>query len=199
MVNGMADEAFPTGGANARWVALMHPVRAAVWDRLVHGGGATSSTLASQLEMSTGLTSYHLRYLAKLDLVREDLNRGTRRERWWVAEPVVLQMDASAPDGTIKERAALTSHIAMAEMQRHLAYWSRAWRSDDPVEVAWRAASTSDQLVVELSLEQMRQLDDEIAQLVQKWQAAPAPKQGHGRRVQLTLRTYPLPDGELHA
>src|SRR5450759_40605 len=116
MVNGMADEAFPTGGASARWIALMHPVRAAVWDRLVHGGAATSSTLASQLEMSTGLTSYHLRYLAKLDHVREDPNRGTRRERWWVAEPAVLQMDASAPDGTLKERDALTAHIAMAEM-----------------------------------------------------------------------------------
>ena len=177
-------------------IALTHPVRSAIWDRLAHNGPATSSMLARQLDLSSGLTSYHLRYLADRGLVREVEERGTRRERWWEAESVELQMSASEAAVTAEEKDILTSQLDISEALRHLAFWSRAWRVEDPAEIAWRSVSSSDQLMVKLSLEQMRELNDDIMALIQKWKKLGAIKPGECRRVQITLRAYPLDDAD---
>jgi len=62
--------------------ALAHPLRVRIYDILGQYGAQTASSLAEQLGESTGSTSYHLRALAKHDLIREAPDRGTARERW---------------------------------------------------------------------------------------------------------------------
>jgi DNA-binding transcriptional ArsR family regulator len=63
--------------------ALANPVRQRILRALELAGEATSTTLAEQLAMTTGATSYNLRVLARYGLVEEvpELARG--RERWW--------------------------------------------------------------------------------------------------------------------
>src|SRR5687768_17326223 len=63
--------------------ALAHPLRVRIYDILSQYGPQTASTLAERLGESSGSTSYHLRALAKHDLIREATERGTGRERWW--------------------------------------------------------------------------------------------------------------------
>ncbi len=63
--------------------ALAHPLRVKIYDILSQYGPQTASSLAERLGESSGSTSYHLRALAKHDLIREAPDRGTGRERWW--------------------------------------------------------------------------------------------------------------------
>lgn len=63
--------------------ALAHPLRVRILDLLNRDGPATATRLAERLGQSSGLLSWHLRQLAEPGLVVEDVDRGTRRERWW--------------------------------------------------------------------------------------------------------------------
>lgn len=63
--------------------ALAHPLRVQIYDILSQYGPQTASTLAEMTGESSGATSYHLRALAKHDLIHEVDGRGSGRERWW--------------------------------------------------------------------------------------------------------------------
>jgi DNA-binding transcriptional ArsR family regulator len=63
--------------------ALAHPLRIQIYDILSQYGPQTASSLAAMTGESSGSTSYHLRALAKQDLIREVDDRGSGRERWW--------------------------------------------------------------------------------------------------------------------
>ena len=67
--------------------ALSHPLRMQLLNALSQFGPQTASALASRLGESSGSTSYHLRQLAKHELVREVEGRGSARERWWERPP----------------------------------------------------------------------------------------------------------------
>ena len=73
------DRVLDTGALRA----LAHPLRVQIYDILSQYGPQTASSLAEMLGESTGSTSYHLRALAKHDLIHEVTDRGTGRERWW--------------------------------------------------------------------------------------------------------------------
>jgi DNA-binding transcriptional ArsR family regulator len=74
-----ADRVLDTGALRA----LAHPLRVRIYDILSQYGPQTASSLAERLGESSGSTSYHLRALAKHDLIREVEDRGSARERWW--------------------------------------------------------------------------------------------------------------------
>ncbi len=57
-----------------------HPLRAQLV-RVLSSGPGTATSLAAELNVSTGATSYHLRQLARHGLVAEVATPG--RERWW--------------------------------------------------------------------------------------------------------------------
>lgn len=63
--------------------ALAHPLRVEIYDIITQYGPQTASSLAAMTGESSGATSYHLRALAKHDLIREMEGHGTGRERWW--------------------------------------------------------------------------------------------------------------------
>lgn len=73
------DRVLDTGALRA----LGHPLRVKIYDILSQYGPQTASSLAAQLGESSGATSYHLRALAKHDLIQECADRGSGRERWW--------------------------------------------------------------------------------------------------------------------
>jgi DNA-binding transcriptional ArsR family regulator len=78
-----SDRVLDTGALRA----LAHPLRVRIYDILSQYGPQTASSLAEQLGESSGSTSYHLRALAKHDLIHEVEGRGTTRERWWERQP----------------------------------------------------------------------------------------------------------------
>jgi DNA-binding transcriptional ArsR family regulator len=91
------DEAPPPRIADVGMAkAMANPVRQRILRVLHRVGEATSTTLASELAMTTGATSYNLRVLAKYGLVEEVPERARGRERWWRTVPVDVRF---APRG----------------------------------------------------------------------------------------------------
>ncbi|MVU81270.1 helix-turn-helix domain-containing protein [Nocardia sp. ET3-3] len=83
----MADEPrteFMTDIAALRLMA--HPLRRRIEEQL-RGGPVNATSLAKELGESTGLTSYHLRQMAKHGFVEEVSELSTGKERWWRAVP----------------------------------------------------------------------------------------------------------------
>lgn len=75
-----------SGAASLR--ALAHPLRLRMLGLLRSDGPATATSLAARLGLNTGMTSYHLRQLARFGYIEDDVDGvhdGPRRERWWRA------------------------------------------------------------------------------------------------------------------
>ena len=89
----MADPPEPRIAELGMAKALANPIRQRILRALDLVTEATSTTLAAQLGMTTGATSYNLRVLAKYGLVEEvpELARG--RERWWRKVRVDVRFD----------------------------------------------------------------------------------------------------------
>lgn len=65
---------------------LAHPVRLAILTRLQRHGPATATLLAPEVGATPSVTSWHLRHLAKHDLVPDaEAASSSGRERWWQA------------------------------------------------------------------------------------------------------------------
>ena len=107
------DRVLDTGALRA----LAHPLRVQIYDILSQYGPQTASSLAERLGESTGSTSYHLRALAKHDLIREVTDRGTGRERWW--ERPVGGVSFANPDAMKTPAGRAATQIVMNEFLRN--------------------------------------------------------------------------------
>lgn len=96
--------------------ALAHPLRMRILDVLGVEGPQTASTLAGKLGESSGATSYHLRALAAQELIVEDTERGSGRERWWRSAPGKLVIGEPEAMTTAAGRAA--THLILDEVYR---------------------------------------------------------------------------------
>lgn len=103
--------------------ALAHPVRLTLLGKLRIEGPATASSLAAQLGLNSGATSYHLRQLAEAGLVVEVLDRGNKRDRWWKAAHESTVTEPPRVDD-VEERAVLgayhrvVAHQAAAQIEQ---------------------------------------------------------------------------------
>lgn len=99
--------------------ALAHPVRVRLYDILSQQGPQTASSLAVMTGESSGSTSYHLRALAKHDLIREIPDRGTARERWW--ERPTGGVSFPGPDSLRTPAGRAATQVVMGEFldRRH--------------------------------------------------------------------------------
>lgn len=107
------DRVLDTGALRA----LAHPLRVRIYDILSQYGPQTASSLAAQLGESSGATSYHLRALAKHDLIREVEGRGTARERWW--ERPVGGVSFANPAAMKTPAGRSATQLVMAEFFRN--------------------------------------------------------------------------------
>src|SRR5918994_6152467 len=97
--------------------ALAHPLRVRIYDILSQYGPQTASTLAERLGESSGSTSYHLRALAKHDLIREATERGTGRERWW--ERPIGGVSFASPEAMATPAGRAATQVVMNEFLRN--------------------------------------------------------------------------------
>lgn len=145
--------------------ALAHPLRVRIFDILSQYGPQTASSLAEQLGESSGATSYHLRALAKHELIREVEGRGTTRERWWERPKGSIRI--SAPDAVRTPSGLAASQIVVTETyrQRHeqlMRYLSQSWSSDDAAEQPAELSTAN----TRLTREQFDDVRDRIAAII---------------------------------
>lgn len=177
---------FPRLDASAVRV-LAHPLRNRLLGQLRLEGPATATTLAHVLETNTGATSYHLRKLADVGLVR-DTGTGNGRERVWQAAHEGHSWFESDFDDDPDSQAAsewLQGDYLRQSQERYEA-WQRV-RSDWPVE--WREPAGMSDYFCELSAQQFRALTDEIADVIVRYRTAGP--DGDAERVFIYVQAFP--------
>jgi DNA-binding transcriptional ArsR family regulator len=146
-------------------------------------GTATSTTLADRLGESTGTLSWHLRLLAEHGFIEEDVERGTKRERWWraVAERQVLEPSELPGERALGVYLAAIVRQCFDRAERFVSEdWSSEWQS---------AATLSDWQDLRLSPERLAALNQELLAVVDTY--ANAPQDPDGSPVSVQIQSFP--------
>ena len=96
---------------------LAHPLRMAIYDALSTQGPQTATSLAKRLGESSGATSYHLRQLARHQLIREVEGERSGREKWW--ERIPGAMKVPGPERELDPSARTASSYVNREFARN--------------------------------------------------------------------------------
>lgn len=170
--------------------ALAHPARIAILDRLFDGEPATATELAEVCGLSPSATSYHLRELAKANLIEQAPSRGDGRERVWRSHLQGLNIEAGPEGGAAEKAADRELSVMFLEIEDARA---RAWlarRDEEPYE--WYTAATSADMQIQVTAEELRELNDEVFALFERYARSRRPDPPEGsRQVNVTYRSFP--------
>lgn len=187
------DRVLDTGALRA----LAHPLRVRIYDILSQYGPQTASSLAERLGESSGSTSYHLRALAKQELIREVEGKGTARERWWERPIGGVSFANAEALKTPSGRAA--TQIVMSEFfrlrQEQLMHFIDGGLRNENED--WREGSIVSTATARLSPAQSRELSRKIMALIDD--AVDTYRNQIGEDVRpVTIRAdvFPLPELE---
>lgn len=173
--------------------ALAHPVRSRLLSALRAYGPATATALAQQLNTNSGSTSYHLRQLAEVGLIEDDPEHSSGRERWWRAAHQGHQWTETEFEADPNDQAA--SEWLLAHYMRMYHRWLEDWmesRMDWPRE--WRDASDNSDRPVHLTPRGLRALNDEIAEVIARHQAAADEDDPDAQRCVILTHSFPMPN-----
>ncbi|GAA3903971.1 helix-turn-helix domain-containing protein [Microbacterium invictum] len=176
--------------------ALAHPVRVEIYDILSSFGAQTASSLAARLGESSGVTSYHLRALAKHDLIREVPDRGTGRERWWERPPGGVSF--TNPDAMSTPAGKAASQVVMSEYyeRRHRQLRDFLATALDNETEEWQDATMLSTATARLTATQLHELSEKIMELVDEVVDNYRDQQGEGvRPVSIRTDLFPLDEG----
>ena len=170
--------------------ALSHPTRMKMLMRLRVEGPATATTLARELSLNTGATSYHLRQLAEHGFIVEDTERGDARDRWWRAAHQSTRAnladrrddeDAESAEAYLQTVALMYSETLMQAVGERRYLPER-----------WQRASTTSDWHLRLTPGRADQLIDRIVEVIEGWDEDDADAEGTGDFV-VNLNAFPRP------
>lgn len=179
--------------------ALTHPLRIQLLNALSQFGPQTASALAARLGESSGSTSYHLRQLAKHELVREVEGRGSARERWWERPRGALNLYSRelAHDPGARDAAAIVnrefSHSRAALLEDFME------RGDQVVPEEWLEASLISTINARLTAAQLAELSEELMRHARDLFEKYRPESDNvpdAKAVQIHLNTFPIIQGQ---
>ncbi|CAN7296607.1 helix-turn-helix domain-containing protein [Microbacterium sp. LjRoot45] len=174
--------------------ALAHPLRVRIYDILSQYGPQTASSLAEMTGESSGATSYHLRALAKHDLIREVDERGTARERWWerprggisFTNPEAMK----TPSGKAATQAVMTEFLTRRHQQL-MRYLSEAILDPDGHSDEAAISTATARMTIEQTTELISGIQELIDAAVDKYRD----QTGEGvRPVSIRTDIFPLPE-----
>jgi DNA-binding transcriptional ArsR family regulator len=171
---------------------MVHPIRWRIFETLERRGPLTSTLVGEALDLSTGVTSYHLRALADADLIEDAPELAKGRERWWrIVEPkAYIPTDAETPDERAFSAAARLFHLERDEETLR-----RFMLGVQNLSPEWQDAAFTGSWVVELSVEETFELGMRFLELVDELRKRP--RRDDARDVVVTLRALPwLGNGE---
>lgn len=170
--------------------ALAHPVRLAMLKALRAAGPSTATRLAPLVGTSPSVASWHLRHLAEHGLVQDDPGHGSGRARWWraVGQGFRFEVDPDDPQAAVELSDAL--EVAEGGLVRDWVAGTRPL-----LEPQWLAVVSRRNTGLVLTSEELRELDDQIDQLIAPFANRDQGKAPAGARpVRLLLHLLPSAD-----
>jgi len=172
-------------------VTLAHPLRSRLLSALRVSGPATATALAIRLATNTGTTSYHLRKLAEVGLVEDDLEHGDGRDRWWRAaqdeHSYRTQDFADNPDASAAADWLYWHYLGVSTR------WAQEWvesRSEWPTP--WQAASTMSDYKLVLTPEALTAMNAELGAVIERYRDTADPGLPGAERVTVLLHDFPV-------
>jgi predicted ArsR family transcriptional regulator len=169
---------------------LAHPVRVRMLGILRTEGPATATSLAAQLRLNTGATSYHLRQLAAHGFIVEDTTRGTSRERWWRAAHRVTRFDR---DELLSEATGEAFIRSIGQI-----YTEKIHRAIDEFATLpqeWRKAGSLADAIFMLTPDETAQMVAELFEVLRRYRRHdpenPQPAPPGAARVTVQLQAFP--------
>src|SRR5690606_18226585 len=148
--------------------AVAHPLHVRMLGLLRADGPATATELARKVGESSGLTSHHLRALAKYGFIEEDPEQRDARERRWRAVHRYTSWNdtemAATPEGA--EAAAFLRRRQLDSLVRRFSDFEAERSSWSP---EWQDAAGMSDHVVRLTPRSLAELRDRITALVEEY------------------------------
>jgi len=172
--------------------ALAHPLRVKIYDILSQYGPHTATMLAEKLGESSGSTSYHLRALAKHNLIEEVAGKGSGRERWWQRPRGAVTLTTPEAMRTPAGRAATQIVVTEFYRRRHeqLERYLHTAMNQDPD--TWEAMLST--ATMRLTAQQQEELSERLQQIIDETVVKYRDQEGEGvRPVSVRADIFPLP------
>jgi len=176
--------------------ALAHPARIEIMSYLGGGAAATATECAELVGLSPSATSYHLRALAKVGLVREAPGRGDGRERVWTSAVHGYQVatDQHVEPEVRNAEDRLVESFLLVEHERARRFM--AGRDREPPE--WFEEATLSESLVEVTAAELRELRGKVMELIRPYRrGVRTPVPDGSRTVSVTFRAIPLPGRDM--
>jgi DNA-binding transcriptional ArsR family regulator len=141
--------------------ALAHPVRIQLLGLLRREGPLTASEAGRRIGESSGSASYHLRQLARFDLV-EEAGAGKGRERPWRATALFTSWPDVSEDEELEAASQEFSRFVLGRYVERL----EAWIDRQPQEAPeWREAASIGDSLLYLTVDELAALRDALMEL----------------------------------
>lgn len=174
-----------------------HPLRIRLYRALHMAGEATASHLSDQVDEAVSLVSYHLRKMAAHGFIEAAAgHRGDARERWWkvAAEHGFSFRSEDFSDGP--EGQAVLTQVIRQMLASRVERYSRYLDEQGAWPAEWTDASFSSEYMPQLTAAELRQMAEEIGELMHRWtdrgRAARAAGDTEGREF-VAVQMYGFP------
>ncbi|MFE5739390.1 winged helix-turn-helix domain-containing protein [Streptomyces celluloflavus] len=162
--------------------AYAHPTRMALVGLLRNEGPLTATRAAALTGESVASCSYHLRMLAKYDLVQQ-AEGGRGREKPWRATTQFTDWPSHSDDPAVADASAALN-IAVAE--NYYAKMTRALERRHTLPRAWQEAEQFGDVSLYLTADELTELDGRVTELLAPYlsrQSDPASRPADARPV----------------
>lgn len=169
--------------------ALSHPVRLALLDLLATEGPLTATEAGERLGESAANCSFHLRTLARYGFVEEAEGGRGRQRPWRVGDTVDEVRGAERNAEGEFAVCALAATLREREFDR-LRAWDAA-RDDFPAR--WRDAAGETHSVVYLTVDELAELERELAELATRHADRTDPRRRPPGSLPVAVFTHAFP------
>lgn len=149
--------------------------------------------LGDIVDEAPGTVSYHLTKLASIGLIEEASGQGTdRRERWWRSTHEVTSWESAE---LLSDPEALAASTALQRsVVQHYAASLHAYLDALPSSPKeWVAAAASSDRNLNLTVTELAELRDELAQLVAKYQEKSAQDRDGAEHITVIYQAFRTP------
>ncbi|MEO6018735.1 MAG: winged helix-turn-helix domain-containing protein [Knoellia sp.] len=171
--------------------AMANAFRSRMMDALEVDGPSTASGLAARTGQAVGSASHHLKVLSEAGLVEEapELAKD-RRERWWrLVDPGTRWSRADFASDTAAVTAAYAAEALTLQRQFERV---QEWNTNPATVPEWDDVSFATQHWLRLSPTELREVADEVVDVLMKWSCRELPDDEIERQTVLVFaRGFP--------